>query len=377
MNKKPFAAIIAAALLGAAGCSATEAQPVPELLAPSGALEDSVTVGRGDIWEVSRHDGIVRAREEELSFGDVGDMRILSVHVIPGQSVSRGDVLIRLDAGELEEELEDMERELSRLAEGRELALELARADIAVLELELKKLESDMAEAVAREPRDWLNPTLRRSMEVKELEIEKARALLEQEEQRLVFEEERLASELEAASAKLSDAALTAPFDGVAVHVNAEHGALARPFETAVLLADHSRLFVEMTSAERFLPDSVQSISGLSGNRSYSLAYEPLPREEVLEYLSEGGAVPYRFTIEEGEEAPPRPGDYFSIMVTRTLVRDALRLPVNAVYRSGGSYVYLKTGEGAAPAYVETGRSNDSYIEILSGLSEGDVVVIQ
>lgn len=56
---------------------------------------------------------------------------------------------------------------------------------------------------------------------------------------------------------------------------------------------------------------------------------------------------------------------------------DVIAVPVNAVSTRGGtSYVTLAEDE-ETPVEVETGISNGSYIEIKSGLEEGDVVLVK
>jgi Cu(I)/Ag(I) efflux system membrane fusion protein len=46
------------------------------------------------------------------------------------------------------------------------------------------------------------------------------------------------------------------------------------------------------------------------------------------------------------------------------------------LYAGPKSYVFLDLGEGRLrPQRVETGREVDGWVEVLSGLSEGDVIV--
>lgn len=57
--------------------------------------------------------------------------------------------------------------------------------------------------------------------------------------------------------------------------------------------------------------------------------------------------------------------------------QDALLIPVTAVRSdSNGSYVYRKSGDGVAKAYIETGITSNSNVEVVSGLSEGDEIVV-
>ena len=57
--------------------------------------------------------------------------------------------------------------------------------------------------------------------------------------------------------------------------------------------------------------------------------------------------------------------------------KDALTVPVTAIRSdSDGSYVYVKDGKDVQKTYVTTGISTDKEIEVLSGLSEGQEIVV-
>ena len=59
-------------------------------------------------------------------------------------------------------------------------------------------------------------------------------------------------------------------------------------------------------------------------------------------------------------------------------VKDALVVPANAVYRSKEeSYVYLVEGDAKTKTIVKTGTETDAYIQIESGVKEGDVVYVE
>ncbi len=56
---------------------------------------------------------------------------------------------------------------------------------------------------------------------------------------------------------------------------------------------------------------------------------------------------------------------------------NALLIPVTAVRSdSNGSYVYKKSGSGVEKAYITTGITSNTNVEVTSGLSEGDEIVV-
>ena len=95
----------------------------------------------------------------------------------------------------------------------------------------------------------------------------------------------------------------------------------------------------------------------------------------------------YEFTLPKGymdEEGNLLPGMNVDGVITLEEANDVLTIPVDALMR--GNQVYIKDDSvkeqnGPVPAgfkavEVETGLTNDSYVEIKSGLSEGDTVYV-
>jgi multidrug efflux pump subunit AcrA (membrane-fusion protein) len=63
-------------------------------------------------------------------------------------------------------------------------------------------------------------------------------------------------------------------------------------------------------------------------------------------------------------------------IITETL-RDVISVPIESIFEEEGKYfVYLKNGDKPKTAYVTLGISNDNYVHIKTGLSEGDTVYL-
>ena len=75
-------------------------------------------------------------------------------------------------------------------------------------------------------------------------------------------------------------------------------------------------------------------------------------------------------------------GGLYPSMTARAAIKgrkseDALVVPVTAVRSdSKGSYVYVKEGNDVQKSYVTTGITTDKQVEILSGLKEGDSIIV-
>jgi len=72
------------------------------------------------------------------------------------------------------------------------------------------------------------------------------------------------------------------------------------------------------------------------------------------------------------------PGMTVKVEIVSETVANVLYAPVEAVYhREGSQYCRVKTLTGNREVEVETGRSSIHYVEIVSGLEEGQTVLLQ
>jgi hypothetical protein len=77
----------------------------PELMLPVGMRNDTAHVTRGDIVVVSQMTGLVRTSSEGLFFTQM-TLPFAGFDVLVGQEVRQGDVLARLDASNIERQIQ-------------------------------------------------------------------------------------------------------------------------------------------------------------------------------------------------------------------------------------------------------------------------------
>jgi HlyD family secretion protein len=83
--------------------------------------------------------------------------------------------------------------------------------------------------------------------------------------------------------------------------------------------------------------------------------------------------------LEPGGEAADRLGHEFHVFVRINVYEapNALRVPISALFRKRDQWsVYAIEGSRARSVSVEIGHRNASFAEVLSGLSEGAVVIL-
>ncbi len=93
-----------------------------------------------------------------------------------------------------------------------------------------------------------------------------------------------------------------------------------------------------------------------------------------------GGVVSFELTVTPESENAPRLlyGLSASLDITTSAVEDVLYVPVQSVYEEdGNTYIDLVTEDGnIEKRQITTGASNYDFVEIISGLSEGDVILV-
>jgi HlyD family secretion protein len=188
---------------------------------------------------------------------------------------------------------------------------------------------------------------------------------------------------LEEAQAALKATTMVAPFDGTVISVGAEKGDLVSSGTTIVTLADLSNLRV------RAFVDETE-ISKVEIGQEVEITFDAFPGQtfwgEVLEVPLQGKLVQNVLTYEvpislEGAEGVAlKPGMTANLRIVVGRRENALLVPALAVQQGEEGYVVMvqDTPQGPAVATpVKVGLSDGTYVEILSGLIEGDRVLVQ
>ncbi len=193
-------------------------------------------------------------------------------------------------------------------------------------------------------------------------------------------------SRLELATQELADArsayessTLFAPFSGTVLVVNFEEGDAVTPANVIAEIADTSVIAVESSvdeedilSIEVGLPVSV-SLDAVTGQR-FSGTVTSIGQAEQ----SQQGAVsfPVTVTLDDTGDLALVEGLTASAQIISSQVTDVLMVPVAAV---GGSIlsptVDVMQSGGTEPVPVQLGSSNGTFVEVLSGVEEGDTVL--
>lgn len=311
----------------AVGCNRQEGGLSAELSSPVATVQVQ-TVERKERAATEEIVGTVRARARVSVEAKISG-RITQLPLAVGDAVKRGQMLVALDAREME----------TRLAQT-QAALEQAERDLKRFSALIQQEAVTRAEFDAVEARHRM-----------------ARAARDE------------------AEAMLSHATVNAPFDGVVVRKLAEAGDLAVPGKPLLEIDDTASLRFEAS-----VPEALIQHVTIGQALSVRIAARP---EEVAARVSEiaPAADPVSRTFLVKLDLPPSPAwraGQFGRVALHVGEGASLRAPLGAVVRRGQlEFVHVVSDGRARLRLVKTGRLYGEETEIVSGLESGESIVVE
>lgn len=329
-------------------------------------------VGRGTVEQTVLATGILEA-SSLINVGAEVSGRIDAMHVTLGQSVQQGDLIAEIDSLNQENAV--------RAAEA---ALASVEAQKRIQEANARQAERALERAQQLRDQNLISNV---DFESAEISAETARAQVEQ------FEAQILQAQLSVDSAMLDldRTRITAPMDGTVVAVLVDEGQTVNAnadAPTLVMLADLDEMIVRAEISEADVPrvrPGQRVYFTILGDpdtpiEAMLLDVEPAPESITSGTSTSGNAVYYN-----GRFVVPNPDHMLRISMTAqvTIVldeaRDVIVVPSSALVSAGprGSFVQVYDGasEEVEMRPVEVGLNNNILAEIVSGLSEGEMIV--
>lgn len=348
-------------LLIAAGATLRWTVFAPE---PVAVTVSAVTRGPVEQTVSNSRAGTVRARRRAMLSPEAGG-QVVDIPVREGRSVSRGDVVLRLDDSVQAAALSLARRDLeSARAERERACLAAQRA-----ERELGRGRRLAAERIlAEDALDGLETAAREGA-----------AGCRAADARV----ERAAAAVDVARADLAKRTLVAPFDGLVAEVSIEVGEWTTPSPPALPVPpvldvlDPTSLYVsapidEVDSARIAVGQPVRITADSFRDRSF-----PGTVSRVAPYVLDVEEQNRTVEIEADFDGPPPdgllPGTSADVEVLLEVHEDALRLPTPAVME--GRRVLVLDAGVLRERRLTVGLRNWDFTEVLDGLAEGELVV--
>jgi len=371
-------AVILCAFFVLAGCTAIPLE-APPLDQPLATRLDTAFVDRGPVVAVTRRHGMTRYVSEPLYFmnpiAPFGEF-----HVLPGDYVVAGQLLVSLDVTNLDEQITNETERISTTRRNYEIANEIRRLNIEIMRLEhqqsLAIAEEDLEDIADANTATTQYFNIQRAvMELRHEQERQARALQRAEERLTQLHAQRIRGQLHA------------PYDGrITFIADINRGASIGAVLPLLYITDGNRVIVEaidlipadwdfagmrMSPPDPWRPfpvrNAIQTFGHING-QAVELEYIPVRLEDRW-------ATPVQFdTIGTTLEV----GQYVSIHFYRLRIDDALRIPANAIFMDADhAYVYRVVDGNMINTVVRLSGRTDVFAAVSYGLEEGDEVFVR
>jgi HlyD family secretion protein len=186
---------------------------------------------------------------------------------------------------------------------------------------------------------------------------------------------------VEGAEAQLADARIEAPMDGTVLSIDLEVGEIINGSQPVAVVADTTSLRIKADVDEI-------DVGRVQAGQAVTVTLDAYPGVRLpgkIESIAPGatlrqGSTVYQATVSfvPTGEVVPREGMAANVDITAQRKDGVLLLPNRAFEAVGRrQYVTVRQGDSTARLEVETGLSNNTDTEIISGLEEGQTVLLK
>lgn len=333
-----------------------ERKKAPVIKVPEPLPFEWATVTRGDLQLLKRVTAkFVPVQKAVLKFaveGEPLDDMLVSV----GDAVKAGQVLGVLELGTIEEKIADCERQIERT------------------ELQITQLEENRAMALKRQSVQYGGDSAGLAAAIEKVNAQYDASLSSLNDSLSVQ-----TLTLETLQEDLDKRRIISPIDGMVTYVMTyEENTVSSLMDIAVIVADTSlSLFSASTEYWEMLPEGTHVTITVNRGAQDTIVTAPenLGLPAVERVSGEKGLVYLALTspdanIEDNSQAT------FDILLDER--KDVLLISEKAVSRAGDDYIVYYQNEDGMRAYktVSLGLQADGMFEVLSGLSEGEAVIL-
>lgn len=372
-----------------AGCADKETEALAEAVALREPKAENNTVysepaARRNLYQATLYDTYVSPYTEEYSFetSQIFD----SYRILPGQQVKKGDVLVQAMGRTLSEEIRETEKNLAKLTESYEKARAEAEESLSAHREELENLEEILENLEAEKPEEYIpgsdntqivNPdysswqaqydtwTGERNLAEFHVASEERKLQLKKDLYDLDYNYYR--TQINKLSAQKQKEVITSGISGTVVGIGTflqgERIAAKTP---VIAVGDPTRKILNFDYiATRFL-NNAKDIYAFINGKSYKIS--PMESDTAARTL---------FSIQDENDEIPI-GAYAVLVILTDYRKEALSVPAVSLHRENASdFLYVMEEDGSVSTRkVEKGMSDGLYTEILSGVEEGEQVII-
>lgn len=363
----------------------------------------TAVVTEGSIEKYAEELGTVRSDDRANIYSFVSG-RAVEIPVSVGDSVKEGDVLVRIDTQQLERQLAELQAMRSEVeAQYREALSPFSDNDVKKAELDISDMEGrlrlseadavkseQLFEAGALSEQEYQRILL--NLESERTALKKARLGLEQMKsplsQNLAMQFEAKLRQLDIQQEELEsrsrDLRIISPINGVVMMLQAEKGSFIQQGMQLAEIANIGELYIESDVL-------VADIAGVSVGAPVKISNKELNifdakgtvrkiHPQAFSKISDLGIEQKRIKVEIDIAASLpnlKPGYDLDIKIITDKKDRVLLIPEAATFqRSGRDYVFVDENGTARLREIQIGLEGQKQVEVVSGLSSGERVVL-
>ncbi|MBS3818167.1 efflux RND transporter periplasmic adaptor subunit [bacterium] len=306
-------------------------------------------VKKGEISEKLFYTGIIKPRKNINITPEVGG-KIAQIYVEEGDRVQKGQLLAALETRSFQ------------------LQLEKAQASLAVARANYKDSQKNM-ERMER---------LIKEKAISDKQYEKVKLGFESAEAQL----EQAKAAVNLAKYRLEASQMKAPFDGMVASRNAEEGDVINPTMGALSPQSGVLTLMDYSGVKISLEVSNQNIGHIRKGQPAVLRMDAFPERgfkgQVSMVNQTANPATKKFKVEIRVDNPDltlKPNTFGEVIIKVNTHEQALVIPQQAILEN--KYVFLARDNQAQRQEVILGLQNTEMVEVLKGIQEGDLVVIE
>lgn len=321
-----------------------------------------------------------------------------AVHVGNGDFVDEGDILVQLDAQDMNLQLEQAQAALQAANAQLKQAKNMRDHNIWQAEQQLDQAkdlyehaqeQEELTEELSEELRDLLKQLEQLGNLSQTLNQEQAKQAVKQAEKAL--EQARKTDSIEAAEAgvrqaevgvqmaqrQVESATIEAPVSGQIVEVNVEVGLMVSPQMPILTIIDMDKAIVKVSVSEGQLISVAEGdevtvyIPALGEQVTGAISYiSPIPGEQSRKYPMEVELTDFPQKLRAGMNA--------QVLLSLSEEDKQLIIPIDSFIQQGDDfYVYVVNGSTVEQRQITIADENESFAVISEGLQYGEQIVVR
>jgi hypothetical protein len=317
--------------------------------------------------------------------------RIMEIYKKGGDSVDVGTPILKLDLQSAETDYNKQldEEHMKRLQLEQQRVINHNKLSEMEMNLKVSRMELDRKEVELRNERylDSLGAGTTDKVRQVELDYNVSRLKLEEDQQKYKNEQALAEADLKVKELELNifrkslaetkrildDARICSPRKAILTYVNNEIGVQINQGSKVAIVSDLSHFKIEGEIADTYgdrIAAGSKAVVKIGNDKLNGVVSDVTP-------LSKNGVISFTVQLEEDNHKRLRSGLKTDVYVMNAVKDDVLRIANSSYYVGKGEYeLFVVNGDQVQKRKVRLGDSNFEYVEVVSGLEEGDEVII-